>query len=45
MTKTVNIPDKMFTEIESIVADCPDLGYESVDEFVREAIRNNFGRV
>jgi Arc/MetJ-type ribon-helix-helix transcriptional regulator len=40
--KTVEIPDEMHDAISEIIKENPELGYESVDEFVREAIRKHY---
>lgn len=40
--KTVEIPDAMYEEIALIVNETPENGYESVDDFVREAVRKRF---
>ncbi len=39
---TIELPDEMIKEIESIRVENPELGYEDVNEFVREAIRQQF---
>lgn len=41
-TETVKIPKVQAEEIRRIMDDCPEFGYESVDEFVREAVRKSF---
>lgn len=40
----VQIPRAMFEEIESLRESNPEFGYESVDEYVREAVREKFMR-
>lgn len=39
---TIEIPDEMIKEIDSIRVENPELGYEDVNEFIREAIRDKF---
>ena len=39
---TIEIPNEMVKEIESIRVENPELGYEDVNEFIREAIRDKF---
>ena len=38
-SKSVEIPDAMYDHIQDLIAESPELGYESVDEYVREAVR------
>jgi hypothetical protein len=41
--KSVGLPDGMYDEIlTNIVNACPELGYESVDEYVIETIRRRW---
>ncbi len=40
----VEIPEEMHAEIQAIVTENPEYGYENIEEFVREAIRRNFDR-
>jgi Arc/MetJ-type ribon-helix-helix transcriptional regulator len=41
--KTIEIPDEMYDEIQNnIINACPECGYLSVDEYVREAIRRDW---
>jgi len=38
--RKVSIPDSMWREIERIIKQRPELGYSSVAEFIKEAIRD-----
>lgn len=40
--KSVEIPEKMYEMIKLIMDEFPEFGYESVEEFVRSAIRDKF---
>lgn len=35
----VPVPREMFDDIEQIIKDCPEYGYEDPAEFVRDSIR------
>ena len=37
----IPIPKAMFEDIEQILEDCPEYGYEDPAEFVRESIRRS----
>lgn len=36
---TIEIPDPMYQDIERLIAACPELGYESPEEYIRESVR------
>jgi len=37
--RTISIPEEMFKQIEKVVKEKPELGYSSVADFVKNAIR------
>jgi hypothetical protein len=40
MVKTVEIPDRMYEIIQGFINTFKDLGYDSVDEYVKECLRD-----
>jgi Arc/MetJ-type ribon-helix-helix transcriptional regulator len=43
--KTLSIPEEMYTMIESLIEEHPELGYKTVTEFVKEAIRSKIHEI
>ena len=39
--RNISIPEPMYENIVELMAEYPSLGFESVEEFVRESIRRN----
>lgn len=43
--RTISIPEEMYMIIENLIKECPELGYKTVTEFVKEAIRSKIYEV
>mgnify|MGYP000586632945 FL=1 len=43
--KTISIPEEMFNEIERVIKVRQDLGYQTVTEFIKDAIRRRLEEI
>jgi len=43
--KTISIPEEMFNEIVRVIKVRPDLGYQTVTEFIKDAIRRRLEEI
>jgi len=41
----ISIPAQMFEEVEKIIKEKPELGYKTVTEFIKNAIREKLQRI
>lgn len=43
--KGISIPKEMFDEIEKVIKEHPELGYSSITDFIKEAIREKIVKI